>query len=143
MHNYIQNLCYSIGKQGCYVLCLCNVASEYLKKQVNVLEETCKAIKAGYITFNWCDWGANDNCYVKDAARFLQQMTGKKWAARHDVAGYQAKKCEYVIRRYELTETGKVSGHFERDNFLPYHNSRISHFGKEVSTRVLTVLGDL
>ena len=67
-------------------------------------------------------------------------MTKKKWIVKHDLSGREKKEeREYIIRRYEFVQTGRTQGHFERDVFKPYLNSKTVRCGEEVSTRVCIV----
>ena len=140
MRDGIQNLAYSLGQNGCYALCLIDVAEEYLNEGLDVLLAVIQGIKSGFIRYNWDNWADPDNFYVNDPAGFLKMLTLKKWRVVHDAAGRRPSKSgEYVVRRYELVITGRTSSHFERDRFKPYANCKTVRLGKEVSTRVCTV----
>lgn len=140
MRKGFQNMCYALGAAGCYALCLVDVAEEQTGRHVDVLDSIERAIDKGYITYDWENWSSAENFYVNYPALFLELMTGKKWEVTKGLAGRVAGEREYIIRRYELTQTGRTLSHFERDSFKPYANSRTVRFGAEASVRVCKVL---
>jgi hypothetical protein len=140
MRNGMQNLAYSLGQSGCYALCLIDIAEEYNGKEIDIIKAICEAISRGYIEYHWDNWADPNNFFVHQPALFLEMMTKKKWIVKHDLSGREKKEArEYIIRRYEFVQTGRTQGHFERDVFKPYLNSKTVRCGEEVSTRVCIV----
>lgn len=140
MRDGMQNMMYSLGQSGCYALCLIDVAEEYNGKEIDIVKAICEAISRGYIEYHWENWGDPNNFFVHQPALFLEMLTKKKWIVKHDLACREKKENnEYIIRRYEFVQTGRTQGHFERDVFKPYLNSKTVRCGEEVSTRVCIV----
>lgn len=141
----IQTFLAEAGENACYTLCLIDVALEYFQahkidKELDIVSEIKTAVQKKYISYNWTDKNDNNNFYVQYPALFLEQLTGKKWIVRHDIAFYKPEKNEYVINRYERQKTGYVTGHFEREDFKPICDSLTVRYGQLKSTRVCKVL---
>lgn len=137
MKDGIQNLIYSLGGEGCYTLCLLDVAEEYLGHPVNILDVVIRAINKGYIYYDWANWKNPQNFYVEKPTMLLKLATGVDWKVLHEDPGrLPNSQNQYIIRRYERTNTTKVYSHFSRDTFQPYLNNGTEKHGVEVSTRL-------
>ena len=126
-----QTLALSLGKTGCYFFCLCQIAEEVTKKEVNVLDAARKAIAKGHM---------ETNCYVKYPGLILEMLTGKKWSVTHGPYPYMAKKNEYIIERWEKKNTMSTDAHFVREKFDSLSLSPVVRDGKPVSTRICKML---
>lgn len=137
MKDGIQNLIYSLGGEGCYTLCLLDVAEEYLGHSVNILDVVNLAIYKGYIYYDWKNWKNPQNFYVEKPGMLLKLATGVDWMVLNEDAGRLPNgQNQYIIRRYERKNTTKTYSHFSRDTFQPYLNNGTEKYGTEVSTRL-------
>jgi hypothetical protein len=121
---------YIIGKWGCYLLCLEDIAKE-VGCHGNVVDTFLKLNLLGII---------RDDCYLNDPAAVLSQLTGMGWSVRKEGADYQKTSDEFEVQRWEWEEdkvTGKVfNSHFVRLGFDPYGESFTVKNGKMVSKRI-------
>lgn len=125
-----------LGNEGCYVLCLIDVAEEYLHTHIDIVEAIQKGVRAGYIKYNPDDELDRDNMFVTNPSGFLYLITNKTWFVRIASIQDEIKKDEYVINCYVK---GKKK-HFERDNFKPIIHSITVAEGNLDSRRLLKVV---
>lgn len=133
----IQTFLSEIGESGCYVLCLCEIASRYLGKKVDVEKCVRLGIEKKCIYYNPDDKNDNDNMYVSNPENFLYYLTGKKWTVVKGDYPYIRNAKEYVVNRWERRVTGITYGHFDMDDFHPIKNSNTVKYGKIASVRVI------
>lgn len=136
---YFQSFCKSIGDYGCYLLCLIDVAEEYLGKELDKIDVIEKSIDRGYVTFNRDNYADSDNFYVKEPCEIMKMITGKNWEVRKEDWFYTPSKGEYVI---EFWSINTYQGHFARmhKNFNSLQKSNNVEKGKINSYRVLKIL---
>ena len=145
MFDDVQTFFAEVGEAGCYALCLCSVAEEYMQRsdrtfQLDVLRAIKKGVDNHCIHYNYNDKNDNDNMWVSCPETFLYYLTGKHWSVTKVDASYTVKSDkEFLIDRYERVKTGATIGHFERKNFIPYKNSLTVQYGKLVSRRLCKV----
>lgn len=139
IENDIQTFLKEAGEAGCYSLCLISVASEYLKKKIDVVEALKVGIEKGCIHYNELDPNDDDNFYVNYPARFLELMTGRHWEVRKGEPIHKANKNEFIINRWERVKTGSVIAHFDREDFHPISKSLTVKNGTIKSTRICIV----
>ena len=136
MRQGIQTFFSEAGEAACYGFALGNVAEEYLKSEIDPDRALMAGIEEGFIHYSWDNPDDSDNFYVDHPEGFLKYLTGRKWTVRKEGPDYQPKPGEYLIQRYERTQTGQVIGHFRRPNWDSLVNSVTVRCGQIVSTRV-------
>lgn len=136
---HFQSFCLSIGNNACYVLCLIDIAEEFLKKEIDKISAIEKIIDSGAVLFNQNNHNDSDNFFVKDPEKILYLLTGKKWKVRFEESTYKKQNDDYVVEYWSLN--GGRSGHFARTykGFNSLQKSNIVTNGKLVSYRVLTL----
>jgi len=134
--NGIQDLLAEAGESACYALCLIDVAVEFSQKHIDVVSAIISGIERGYIHYDWDNREDEDNFFVIEPESFLRMLTGKQWTVTKQKFGYVARTGDYKINRWERTSTGKVIGHFQRDDFDPLANSVTVRRGHIVSYRI-------
>lgn len=130
-----QSLCLSIGNYSCYLLCLFNIAEEYLKTEFSVdkiFSYIACFTKQGYIYFNTSNYKDENNFYVKDPCGILRELTGVDWSVEK-VTKKPVEK--YYIEQWSVN--GKT-GHFARvyKGFNSLQSSNCVNNGKIISYRV-------
>lgn len=140
IRNGIQDMLAEAGESACYALCLIDVAVEHTQKHIDVLSALISGIERGYIHYDWDNREDEDNFFVSDPAAFLAMMTGKKWSVTKQQPGYVLRGGEYKINRWERVSTGKIIGHFQRDDFDPLAHSVTVRRGRIVSLRICRVI---
>jgi len=130
----IQSFLYDVGTDGCYALCILQLANASPDR----LEE---AINKRFIKFNYNDYNDNDNMYVMAPAEMLTWLTGKKWTLTKEAANYQVKPSELVVERWERVKTGATIGHFRLPTWDPISDSVTVRLGTLVSKRVFRCEG--
>ena len=138
----IQTFFAEAGEAACYALDLIDVADEWGATWGQPAKDPCKALQTG-IDLGCIHYSANDendeqNFYVENPAKFLEDLTGVRWEVRKEPPEYeaQAKPDEFVILRSERVKTGATLGHFWRRRFNSLVHSLCVERGKIVSLRV-------
>lgn len=137
---YFQSFCKSIGKYGCYLLCLIHVAERELNTSFNKIEVITRCIEKGYVVFNYSNYDDVDNFFVKEPAKILNMLTGKCWEVRWEGAKYKALENEYAIENWSKTSK---TGHFciTKLGFNSLQSSENVRLGKIINYRVCKVVG--
>lgn len=125
----IQSFLLETGRDGCYALCILQLAGATPDR----LEE---AVNKRFLKFNYNDYNDNDNMYVMAPAEMLSWLTGKKWTVSHEGPGYVCKPGELVVERWERVKTGATIGHFRLPTWDPVADSATVQHGTLVSKRV-------
>ena len=142
MKSGIQTFFAEAGEAACYALDLVDVADEWGATWGQPAKDPCKALQTGIdlgrIHYNAQDEADEDNFFVTDPARFLEDLTGVPWEVRKEAPEYEARARpgEFVILRSERVSTGKTIGHFWRRRFNSLTHSLCVERGKIVSLRV-------
>lgn len=143
----IQNICKSLGKDGCYVLCLCQIADQFNtsegRPKKNTLDEIERAIDAGIIQFNKSNDTDKDNMTVLSAEKLLQQITGVEWIIER-VKGLQAAiPYIYKIRKYVRQDGNNAITHFSIGEDFPLRRSATVAKGKLEEVRICVPRRDI
>lgn len=129
-----QSLFVSLGKYGCYFLCLIHLAQEVTKKNYDIMTVLYICIKKGYIKFNEQDYDDENNFFVNNPDLILKLLTGKNWSVKKETPDYQKKDGEYIA--YFWRKPGQKEGHFILDNYNGLQHSVSVEEGRLESIRV-------
>lgn len=135
----LQNLLYSMGMQGCYVLCLMHIAKKRGASWENVVEGLLVSIHKGIVLQDFENKGKDTNCYVTDAPAFLKELTGKNFNVMKctSVEGFEGKKDTDIVYCYQRATTKGNVTHFFTNDFDPYPTSETREKGTLLSTRII------
>lgn len=146
MIKYPQSFYKILGEEGCYAICLTQLANEYNRRHDIVTSDYALAIyngcMANYIELDRSDYANKNNLYVRDPCGYLMLLTGKRWEIKKTSATYKCKTNEYAIDFYSKNDTdnAKGIGHFSIDGFEPLQASQTIKTGKIYSRRVFKLL---
>ena len=143
--NGIQDFFLSLGKEGCYVLSLVEIAQKRGCRD-DVLTCIQKGIEAGNISFNRQNFLDPANFTVLSDVGFLKTLTGNKWIKNSYFYLTVPMHCnEYIVYKYrrEDKEKGKTFTHFITTTFDSKQSSRTVREGKLTESRAFTVFEGL
>lgn len=125
----VQEMYQKIGKNGCYLLCLYDVALEYTSElRYPDFNDVFYFIQNGWL---------NDDMFVKNPEAILKYLTGVYWnVEKRSCVPQGDNKKHFVIRCYNYMG----STHFFRTSFDPLSKSKIKKNGVFDSLRVCTPL---
>lgn len=124
----VQELYKSLGENGCYLLCLYDVACEY----------TGEIRFPDYIDLNYFitkGWLESD-MFVNNPEEILKHLTGTSWNVEKRYFAPEDNKKHYVIKCYCNNRTT----HFCRNTFDPLDKSNCKEYKDCNSLRVCTPL---
>lgn len=139
MIKHIQSFCKSIGDNGCYLFCLFNIAEQVTGKHFDIFEKSEYFIDRGWIKFNWKNYSDDDNFFVLNPVKILQNLTGLTWSVRKEGETYKPVKDDFYVEFWSIN--GK-SGHFARlmNNFNSLQFSKNVEYGEVKSFRVFNIV---
>lgn len=122
-----QRVMEEIGKEGCYVLALVDIAEEVMDRRIDAVVAYLYGVENGHL---------RENCLVKNGAGFLKMLTGFPWTKRYEGAAYQAKLGEYVVEKWKRKSGSGTVEHFRRPCYDPYGDSKTVREGWLDSKRI-------
>lgn len=122
----VQELYKSLGENGCYLLCLYDVASEYIRG----LRFPDYIDLHYFITKGWLE----SDMFVNDSEAILEHLTGVAWNVEKRYFPLEDNKKHYVIKCYCYNRFT----HFCRDTFDSLDKSNCKENGVCNSLRVCT-----
>ena len=136
---YRQKMCKLLGDEGCYFLSLLYIAEGETGRRYDALGTLWHFICKGYV---------GEDCYVREPAALLSELTGKPCTVRKSWDfGYRLAANEREVRCFKRDAGGKTFWHFvvadsegnvEHD---PLGESNTVKFGEAESRRILTIGG--
>ncbi len=139
---HIQSFFASAGKYGCNALCIIQIANDYLKSKNegvwNEIDALVDGINRKYIDFNVENFDDTNNFFVRDGSGFMTYLTGRRFTMQKESADYQAKKDEYEILFWALSQKNADAGigHFTLPGRNTLQASKTVSTGKVYSKRV-------
>lgn len=122
-----QRVMESLGKEGCYFLCLVDIAEEVLGERIDAVPAFLRAVEEGLVQMN---------CLVNDAAAVLMMLTGVGWSKDYKDSLYVPRESDFEILKYERKNGTGTVVHFVRPGYDPYGDSRTVREGRLESKRV-------
>ena len=147
----IQTFFAEAGETACYALCLVDVADEWGRTKFGPRAaelDPCAMLQLGVakgrIHYNEQDPNDEQNFYVDEPAKFLEDLTGVPWKVEKAAPDAAVPPGSYTIERWERAVTGAILGHFARMKakrpFNSLSKSLCVERGRLVSYRVCTPL---
>ena len=136
MKNGIQSLFLSLGNESCFFLQLLNIAEKETGMPLDVQTSAWLCSIKNYIYINWTNLLDEKNFLVKEHAKILELLTGKKWSYVKESPNKKKKKNEYIIDEWQ----NGSSIHFDSKDFHSLQVSNTVQNGKIVSRRVFKVV---
>ena len=118
-----QRICETIGKYGCYLLCILH----HFNADDDVLDWYNTLLAEKLI---------DKDCYVKDPVAVARLVGGGKWDVTHAEAVYRPLASEWEVLRYERVADGTTYSHFVLPNWDPLGDSQTRLKGKLKSKRI-------
>ena len=122
-----QRVMSEVGEEGCYLLCIVDIAEEVLKERIDAVVAYLDGIERGFV---------QENCLMTNAAGFLEMLTGVKWEKRYESATYVKKDGEFEVQKWQRKSGVGTVDHFKRDSYDPYGDSRTVREGYLESKRI-------
>ena len=122
-----QRVMSEVGEEGCYLLCIVDIAEEVLKERIDAVVAYLDGIERGFV---------QENCLMTNAAGFLEMLTGVKWEKRYESATYVKKDGEFEVQKWQRKSGVGTVDHFKRENYDPYGDSRTVREGFLESKRI-------
>jgi hypothetical protein len=122
-----QKVMETIGREGCYFLCLVRIAEEITGTRIDAIPVYLHSIDR-----QWMD----KDCYLVQPHRILEHMTGTRWSVRKQDKIYQPEPGEKEVLRYERTVGRVTHAHFVLPDYDPYGDSLTVRNGRLVSKRI-------
>ena len=122
-----QKIMETIGRDGCYFLCIVRIAEEITGSRVDAV-----AVYLFAVARQWMD----ATCYLVQPHRILEHMTGQRWTSAKEDRAYQVQPGEKEVLRYERTEGRTTQAHFVLPDYDPYGDSLTVRNGRLVSKRI-------
>jgi len=116
-----------VGEEGCYLLCIVDIAEEVLKERIDAVVAYLDGIERGFV---------QENCLMTNAAGFLEMLTGVKWEKRYESATYVKKDGEFEVQKWQRKSGVGTVDHFKREIYDPYGDSRTVREGYLESKRI-------
>lgn len=138
MINSIQSFYESLGKYGCYYLLLLQIGQRELTAN-DLFFLSCQFHENNFLHFNKNNLADTENFFVKNPAKILEVLTGKKYTVRKEPATYEPKENETEILFYALNQKNadKGIGHFRMKEYDTLQNSNTVKKGKVYSKRII------
>lgn len=118
-----QKVALVLGEDGCYLFCIL----KRFGKDEEALRLYPVLVKERLI---------RSDCFVLDAARVAEKISGEKWEVVHAPASYVCGPDEWEVQRWEREAVGKVYSHFTLPDWDPLGSSMTRTLGRLVSKRV-------
>jgi len=122
-----QRVMSEVGEEGCYLLCIVDIAEEVLKERIDAVVAYLDGIERGFV---------QENCLMTNAAGFLEMLTGVKWEKRYESATYVKKDGEFEVQKWQRKSGVGTVDHFKREIYDPYGDSRTVREGYLESKRI-------
>ncbi|GHU24438.1 hypothetical protein FACS1894164_11080 [Spirochaetia bacterium] len=142
MRQGIQSLMTGIGGQGCYALCIIELAEKITKSFFDPAAMFERAVNLGYIRYRFDNPKWSDGCFVTAPDRFLSTLIGKKVTLRKEYnINYIPKPNEWIIIAWEKPGTNSTLTHFTLPDWDPIEPkiSTVCLQGHKTSLRVFSV----
>lgn len=124
-----QRVMSEVGEEGCYLLCIVDIAEEVLKERIDAVVAYLDGIERGFV---------QENCLMTNAAGFLEMLTGVKWEKRYESATYVKKDGEFEVQKWQRKSGVGTVDHFKREIYDPYGDSRTVREGYLESKRIFS-----
>lgn len=130
-----QNMIKSLGKNGCLVLCLIQIAENFLEERLNLFDAVEKLIAYGAVKYNDQDENDPNNFFVNNALQALFILTNQQWVVNIRKDNFFNCDSKYSVFLYEwFNEKGRFT-HFEMAHYKPILNSRTVKNGRLIESR--------
>jgi hypothetical protein len=132
----IQTMLLSAGNEACYFLSILELAERITGIPVDVVSEIWTAASRKEIDLNLKRLDDPNNFLVTDLAGLLSRLTGNQWSCTKESAGYELRRGEVEVLRYERITTGKTWAHFCLSDWDPLQSSQTVKCGKVAGKRI-------
>jgi hypothetical protein len=129
MTEYRQKIMETIGRDGCYFLCLVKLAENITGTRIDAIPVYLEAVERQFM---------DSDCYLVRPDRIMELMTGRQWTVRKVDRKYQIQGKELEVLRYERTVGRTTIGHFVLPDYDPLGTSLTVQNGYLVSKRIFT-----
>ncbi len=135
MKQYKQKIAETIGKYGCYYLCLIYLAEKITGKNLDPIFYYTRFVNLGWM---------EEDCFLIRPDLILSDLVGNIYTVFYADLSYRIQPDDLVIVRYEWAQTMTTLAHFvvlgktiATPEYDPLGNSQTVEFGKPVSYRIL------
>jgi hypothetical protein len=129
MIEYRQKIMETIGREGCYFLCLVRIAEQLSGTRIDAIPVYLESVERLFM---------DADCFLTHPDRVLELMTGRRWTVRKVDKRYQVSGSEIEVLRYERTEGRRTLAHFVLPDYDPMGISLTVQNGYLVSKRIFT-----
>ena len=124
-----QRVMSEVGEEGCYLLCVVDIAEEVLRERIDAVVAYLDGVEKGCV---------RENCLMTKSEGFLEMLTGVPWTKRYESATYVKKNGEFEVQKWQRKSGSGTVDHFKRENYDPYGDSRTVREGFLESKRIFS-----